>query len=503
MIINNTEENTSEAAPHGASAATAARVLVKMRLCFYGYWHSSNEVALVTAKHGFAKERGKMKFLLKMTAFLFAVCMIFTTTAFAADSETVFASLRGVDTVWVLLAAFMVFFMQAGFGMVEAGFIRAKNTCNILTKNFLDFCMASLGFFIFGYAIMFGDGNAFTGMQGWFLSGAESAADVPLFAFWLFQAAFCGAAATIVAGGVAERMNFIAYLVYSFLISAFIYPIVGHWVWGGGFLASLGFADFAGSAVVHTVGGVAALIGTMMLKPRLGKYNPDGSANAIEGHSIPLASLGVFILWFGWFGFNPGSTLGVGNGDLIARVAINTNLAAAAAGVSALFVVWKWFGKPDLSMAMNGALAGLVGITAGCAFVDPWAAIAIGVVSGFLVVAGVVLLDRLRIDDPVGAFPVHGINGIWGTLAIGLFGKESLGIAADGLFLGGGIKMLGIQLFGVSLIALFILITMGAIFKVIDKTIGLRVSRDEELKGLDITEHGMSSYSGFQIFTTE
>jgi ammonium transporter, Amt family len=414
-----------------------------------------------------------------------------------------FASAVGIDTVWVLLAAFLVFFMQAGFGMVEAGFIRAKNTCNILTKNFLDFCMASLGFFIFGYAIMFGAGNGFTGSTGWFLQGAESGADVPLFAFWLFQAAFCGAAATIVAGGMAERMKFSAYLIYSFLISAFIYPIVGHWVWGGGWLSKINFADFAGSTVVHAVGGFAALIGTIILKPRLGKYNKDGSANAITGHNIPLASLGVFILWFGWFGFNPGSTLGVGDGSLISLVAINTSLAAAAGGITAMITVWKLFGKPDLSMAMNGALAGLVGITAPCAFVDPWAAIVIGGIAGILVVAAVVVLDKLKIDDPVGAFPVHGVNGVWGTLSIGLFGQKVLGLANDGLFYGGGLTQLFIQALGAGAVIIFIVAAMGALFKIIDLTVGLRVSREEELKGLDIGEHGMESYSGFQIFTNE
>ena len=417
--------------------------------------------------------------------------------------ETIYASIRGLDTLWVLLGAFLVFFMQAGFGMVEAGFIRAKNTCNILTKNFLDFCMASIGFFIFGYAIMFGEGNAFMGLKGWFLMGAQSGADVPLYAFWLFQAAFCGAAATIVAGGMAERMKFPAYLIYSFIISALIYPIVGHWIWGGGWLANLNFADFAGSTVVHAVGGFAALIGTIILKPRIGKYKADGSANVIAGHSIPLASLGVFILWFGWFGFNPGSTLSVGNGDLIARVAINTNLAAATGGILAMFTVWRMFGKPDLSMAMNGALAGLVAITAPCAFVDPWAAIVIGAVGGVIVVLGVVLLDKLKIDDPVGAVPVHGLNGIWGTLAIGLFGKQALGLANNGLFYGGGFTQLGIQLLGVSAVVAFILVAMGIVFKLIDMTIGLRVTREEELRGLDIGEHGMESYSGFQIFTTE
>jgi len=406
--------------------------------------------------------------------------------------------IRGLDTFWVLMAAFMVFFMQAGFGMVEAGFIRAKNTTNILTKNFLDFCMASLGFFIFGYALMFGPGNGFLGLKGWFLVGAESAADVPLFAFWLFQAAFCGAAATIVAGGMAERMKFQAYLIYSFLISAFIYPIIGHWVWGGGWLSSLGFNDFAGSGVVHTTGGVAALIGTILLKPRTGKYRPDGTVKMIAGHNIPLASLGVFILWFGWFGFNPGSTLSVGNGDLIARIAINTNLAAAAGGIAAMITIWKISGKPDLSMALNGALAGLVAVTAPCAFIDPWAAIVIGFIGGILVVAAAITLDKLQIDDPVGAFPVHGVNGIWGTISVGIFGKAALGLPSDGLVYG-GVAQLGVQVMGILSIAAFVLLTMGGIFKIIDMTIGLRVTREEENLGLDIGEHGLESYTGFQI----
>lgn len=419
------------------------------------------------------------------------------------EAATAAASSVGVDTLWVLVTAFLVFFMQAGFGMVEAGFIRAKNVCNILTKNFLDFCMASLGFFIFGYALMFGTGNAFMGFKGWFLMGAQSGSHVPLYAFWLFQAAFCGAAATIVAGGMAERMKFPAYLIYSFLISAFIYPIVGHWVWGGGWLAAKGFTDFAGSTVVHAVGGAAALIGTIILKPRTGKFSEDGSANVIAGHSIPLASLGVFILWFGWFGFNPGSTLSVGNGELIGRVALNTNLAAAMGGITAMFAVWRLFGKPDLSMAMNGALAGLVAITAPCAFVDPWAAVLIGGVGGVLVVLAVVLLDWLHIDDPVGAVPVHAVNGIWGTLAVGLFGQKALNLPHDGLFYGGGWTQFGIQALGVGTVVLFIVVVMGVIFKLIDATIGLRVSREEELKGLDIGEHGMESYAGFQIFTTQ
>jgi len=410
---------------------------------------------------------------------------------------------QGLNTVWVLLGAFLVFFMQAGFGMVEAGFIRAKNTCNILTKNFLDFCMASLGFFLIGYALMFGDGNGFTGVKGWCLFGLEPVVNgIPLHAFWLFQAAFCGAAATIVAGGMAERMKFPAYLIYSFLISAFIYPVVGHWIWGGGWLSNMGFADFAGSTVVHTVGGVAALVGTSILKPREGKYAIDGKANVIAGHNIPLASLGVFILWFGWFGFNSGSTLSVGDGSLIGRVAINTNIAAAMGGIVAMATVWKRFGKPDLSMTMNGALAGLVAITAPCAFIEPWAAIVTGAAAGYLVVRGIELLDKLQIDDPVGAFPVHGICGVWGTLCIGIFGKASLGLANNGFVYSGNPMQLGVQMVGsVSTIA-FVVVGMSIVFKLIDLTMGLRIGREEELRGLDIGEHGMEAYGGFQIFST-
>jgi len=364
--------------------------------------------------------------------------------------------------------------------------------------------MASLGFFLIGYALMFGDGNGFWGTKGWCLVGLEqTVSGLPLYAFWLFQAAFCGAAATIVAGGMAERMKFPAYLIYSFLISAFIYPIVGHWIWGGGWLSNMGFADFAGSTVVHTVGGIAALVGTIILKPREGKYAIDGKPRAIPAHNIPLASLGVFILWFGWFGFNAGSTLGVSNSGFdIGRVALNTNLAAALGGIAAMATAWKRFGKPDLSMAMNGALAGLVAITAPCAFVEPWAALVIGASAGILVVLGVELLDKLQIDDPVGAVSVHGICGIWGTVCVGIFGKEALGLANNGFVYGGNPMQIGIQIVGSVSTVVFIVVTMGIVFKLTDLTIGLRVSREEELRGLDIGEHGMESYGGFQIFST-
>lgn len=443
---------------------------------------------------------------MKKTAFLsvtvFAALWV-TSVAHAADI-TAAASSRGLDTVWVLLAAFLVFFMQAGFGMVEAGFIRAKNTVNILMKNFLDYSTASIMFFLVGYAIMFGEGNSLLGLRGFGMAGADNPSDVPLFAFWLFQAAFCGAAATIVAGGMAERMKFHAYLLYTVAISAVVYPLVGHWIWSAsGWLAELGFGDFAGSTVVHATGGWAACIGTIALGPRIGKFMPDGSAKAIPGHSIPLASLGVFILWFGWFGFNPGSTLGVADGSAIALIAMNTNLAAAAGAVSAMLIVWWKFGKPDLSMTMNGALAGLVAITAPCAFVMPAEALLIGAVAGAVVVFGVILLDKVGIDDPVGAVPVHGMNGIWGTLAVGLWGHKSLGLARDGLFHGGGFTQLGVQALGTFAVSLFVITAMGLVFYIIKKTVGLRVTREEELRGLDIGEHGMESYAGFQIFTTQ
>lgn len=387
--------------------------------------------------------------------------------------------------------------------MVEAGFTRAKNACNILTKNFVDYCVASLSFFAIGYALMFGDGNAPIGWKGMWLLGAENPSGVPLYAFWLFQAAFCGAAATIVAGAMAERMRFYAYLIYTTVISALVYPIIGHWIWGGGWLARLGFADFAGSTVVHATGGWVSFVGTIALGPRIGKFGPDGRPRLLAGHSIPLAALGVFLLWFGWFGFNPGSTLGARDPEAIARIAMNTNLAAAASAVSAMAVVWARFGKPDLSMTMNGALAGLVGITAPCAFVSPAASVVIGLVAGVVVVFGVTLLDKLGVDDPVGAVPVHGMNGIWGTLAVGIWGQQALGLARDGLLAGGGLTQLGVQALGGLVSPLFAMATMALVFWGMKKTIGLRVSREEEIRGLDIGEHGMEAYAGFQVFTTQ
>ena len=433
------------------------------------------------------------------------ILIVFACGTWASADEPIASEVTvGLDTVWVLLAAFLVFLMQAGFGLVEAGFTRAKNACNILTKNFLDYCVASIMFFLIGYAIMFGEGNGLWGWTGLGMSEAENPSGVPIHAFWLFQATFCGAAATIVAGAMAERMRFPAYLAYTVVISAVVYPLIGHWIWSSkGWLAQLGFGDFAGSTVVHATGGWVSFVGTIALGPRIGKFLKDRRPEVIAGHSIPLAALGVFLLWLGWFGFNPGSTLTVGNGMAIGLVAMNTNLAACAGAIVAMLVVWWRYGKPDLSMTMNGALAGLVAITAPCAFVSPAAAIVIGGIGGVIVVYGVSFLDRIGVDDPVGAVPVHGMNGIWGTLSVGIWGQEALGLARNGLFYGGGLAQLGIQAFGAVTCSLFAVATMGIVFFAIKKTIGLRVSREEELRGLDIGEHGMEAYAGFQIFTTE
>jgi Amt family ammonium transporter len=432
------------------------------------------------------------------------VVLLAATSALAADGASPAPKFNALDTLWIIVAALLVFFMQAGFGMVEAGLVRTKNSANVLMKNVLDFCFAAFGYFAFGYALMYGGSGSLVGTSGWFLAGATSPVDgVPLDAFWLFQAVFAGAAATIVAGAVAERMRFVSYMAYSFVISAFIYPVVGHWVWGGGWLANLGFHDFAGSTVVHAVGGVSALIGAWMLGPRFGRFTKDGKPNVIAGHNLPLVTIGVFILWFGWYGFNAGSTLGFADPEMVARVALNTTLAPAAGTVVAMCVAWVRFGKPDLTVALNGALGGLVGITAPCAVVDRGSSIVIGAIAGYLVVSGIGWLNRLKIDDVVGAFPVHGLCGIWGTLAVGLFGLKAYSAPADGLLYGGGFGQLGTQSLGVVACLGFVAVTMWAVFKVIDLTIGLRVSHETELRGLDHDEHGLNAYGGFQIFTTD
>jgi Amt family ammonium transporter len=430
-----------------------------------------------------------------------------------AAEEVAALSQDNANILWTLVGAILVMFMQAGFGCVEAGFTRAKSAGNIIMKNFLDFGAGQLVFFLFGFAFMFGtDIGGFIGAKNFFLSDFlldYGNLDGFGFTFWFFQSVFAATAATIVSGGIAERTKFSSYILISILVTGFIYPISGHWAWGGlngsasaGWLEGLGFIDFAGSTVVHSVGGWIALAGAMVVGPRIGKYAPDGKANAIPGHNIPLAALGVFILWFGWFGFNPGSTTTADN--TIGLIAVNTSLSASAGILGAMIVAWARFGKPDMSMTMNGALAGLVGITAGCYTVSPVGSLIIGLIAGMLVVLSVEFIDKvLRIDDPVGAVSVHGVCGAWGTLAVGLFTVPGLNGGAGGLLYGGGFGLLGVQLIGV--IAVFAwAFGMGLlVFKLAKGFMGLRVTPEEELCGLDISEHGSEAYSGFQIFRTE
>lgn len=408
-----------------------------------------------------------------------------------------------MDTMWTLIAAFLVFFMQAGFAMVETGFTRQKNAANIVMKNLMDFGIGSLAYWGIGFALMFGAGNALFGTTGWFLGGGEDAfeslawATPPLTAKWLFQVVFAGTAVTIVSGAMAERTRFPAYLFYSALISGLIYPISGHWIWGGGWLAERGFLDFAGSTVVHSVGGWAALAGAIFIGPRLGKYSRDGKPQTIPGHSMALAVLGVFILWFGWFGFNPGSTMAATTS--IADIAVTTNLAAAAGAIAAMVTIWILGKKPDVGMTANGALGGLVGITAGCAFVENWAAVVIGILAGVIVVLSVKFIDSIHIDDPVGAISVHGVCGAVGTLAVGLFASprliEAAGVGTKGLFYGGGLAQLSVQALGVAAVAAWALGASAIVFTVIKATVGLRVSAEEEIEGLDVGEHGMWGYA--------
>lgn len=425
--------------------------------------------------------------------------------AHAQEGEPTLAEVTGqIDVIWLLLAAFLVFFMQAGFAMVESGFSRAKNAANLLMKNLMDFCVGSLLFFAIGFGLMYGtSASGMIGTDNFFLSnfslGPESAYD---WAGFLFQLVFAATAATIVSGAVAERLKFSAYLVYSIVLVGLVYPISGHWLWGGGWLAELGFIDFAGSTLVHSVGGWAGLAGAIVLGARIGKFNKDGSSNVIPGHSLTLAALGVFILWFGWFGFNPGSTL-AGMNPGIGFIAVTTNMAAAAGAVSALLINWLRTGQPSTEMALNGALAGLVAITAGTASVTPVGAVIIGLVAGAVLVYGLLFIERvLRVDDPVGAISVHALNGAWGTLAVGLFAAPAAGALTGmgdvaGLFYGGGFSQLGIQAAGVVAIGLWAFTTIFIVFKVADVVFGIRVSPQEELEGLDITEHGTISYPEF------
>ena len=404
-----------------------------------------------------------------------------------------------VNTIWVLLGAALVFFMQAGFAMVETGFTRAKNAGNIIMKNLMDFAIGTPLFWLTGFGIMFGGAGAFIGGFDPLVRGDYSGilpAGVPLPAYLIFQTVFCATAATIVSGAMAERTKFISYCIYSAIISAVVYPVSGHWIWGGGWLAQMGFHDFAGSTAVHMCGGVAALIGAKVLGPRIGKYTEDGKPNAILGHSLTLGALGVFILWFCWFGFNGCSTVAMDSDAAVysaGNIFVTTNLAAATATAATMIITWLRYGKPDISMTLNGSLAGLVAITAGCDMVSPAGAFFIGLIAAFVVVFGIEFIDKVcKIDDPVGAIGVHGMCGAAGTLLTGVFAVDG------GLVYGGGFSFLGIQLLGVVCVILWVSVTMIITFNVLKHTIGLRASEEEETKGLDVTEHTLaSSYADF------
>jgi len=452
-------------------------------------------------------ERAKKRFLrisIIVVSILLSQCFVGTLVVLAQDTAkvpTIHSNLEAIEQVqthanylWTLVAAALVFFMQAGFAMVEAGFTRAKNAINIMMKNMMDFSIGSMVFWAVGFGLMFGaTGNGFFGTTDFFLSGWRGPeGDQWILAFWMFQVVFAGTAATIVSGAMAERTKFVAYLWYSIFICGIIYPVFGSWAWGGlfhgnGWLERLGFIDFAGSTVVHSVGAWCALAGAIVLGPRTGKYGPKGEVRAIPGHNIPLAALGVFILWLGWFGFNPGSTTTADTS--IAMIFVNTNQAAAAGALSAMVMSWILFKKPEIGMTLNGALAGLVAITAGCANVSPSSSIIIGLVAGILVVVSVLFIDhKLKIDDPVGAVSVHGVCGVWGTLAAALFNID-----------GTSAKLIATQLIGIGACFIWSFGTALILFKSIDAIIGLRVSPEEELEGLDIVEHGGHAYNDFQI----
>ncbi|MDR1971874.1 MAG: ammonium transporter [Treponema sp.] len=441
---------------------------------------------------------------------IFVLAILLLAVGFSLFAQEEYSLNDAMDMVWLFLGASLVFIMQAGFAMVETGLTRAKNATNIVMKNLMDFCFGAIVYWAIGWGFMYGSvgidaaGEAiagkFIGLSDFFKGIMD---DPVYYRDWFFQVVFAATAATIVSGAMAERTQFKSYLIYTCFISAVIYPISGHWIWGGGWLADLGFHDFAGSTVVHSVGGWAALMGALVLGPRQGKYvkGADGavSVKAFPGHNIPLAMLGVFLLWFGWYGFNGASTLS-GTSPDIARVCVTTTLAASAGAIAALIFSWIWFKKPDASMTMNGALAGLVAITAPCGVVSPGAAIVIGLIGGVLVVLSVEFIDKvLKIDDPVGASSVHLTCGIWGTLAVGIWGN--IEGTAVGLLHGGGFAQLGVQALGIVAVGAWAALTSLLLFLIIKVITGLRVSPKEELVGLDLSEHKAEAYTGFQIFS--
>jgi Amt family ammonium transporter len=420
-----------------------------------------------------------------------------------------------VDTLWVLVTAMLVFFMNLGFALVESGFARSKNTVNILSKNFIVFAISSLAFWVVGWGLMFGNGNGYIGMEGLYgISGADNSpaagdaysgvysamswATIPLMAKFFFQLVFAGTAATIVSGAVAERIKYISFIIFSFFLVAVMYPVTGHWIWGGGWLAGLGFWDFAGSTVVHSVGGWAALAGVMVLGPRIGKFK-DGKVHPIPGHNMTSAVTGALILWLGWFGFNPGSTMAA-DPDAISRIILTTNSAGIAGVLSSTAVAWIVLGKPDLSMTINGLLAGLVAVTAPCAFISIESSLIIGAIAGIIVVFAVIGFDKLKLDDPVGALAVHLANGIFGTICVGLFAQDQFipNTTGNGLFFGGGTTLLVAQLTGVAAVGAFTFIVSYAVWYLLKITMGIRVSEKEEVEGLDIGEHGMEAYPDFK-----
>ncbi|MGQ0633677.1 MAG: ammonium transporter [Planctomycetaceae bacterium] len=449
-----------------------------------------------------------------------------------AELSTNYGNLKvAADTIWVLVTAMLVFFMNLGFACVESGFCRAKNCVNILSKNFIVFAVTSIAFWFLGWGIMFGNGSTgYIGDSGLFMvSGADNSpalanADpalnkyqgdysgiawtgVPLWAKFFFQLVFAGTAATIVSGAVAERIKYHSFIVFSVFMAIVIYPVVGHWIWGGGWLAAdHNFLDFAGSTQVHSIGGWAALMGIILLGPRIGKYGPDGKVNAIPGHNMTAATIGCFVLWLGWFGFNPGSTMAADPG-FIADVAVSTNSAAAAATITATITAWAMLGKPDIGMTLNGCLAGLVAITAPCAWVSVGSSLIIGAIAGVLVVVSVIGFDKIKIDDPVGATSVHLVNGVFGTLCVGLFADPKLMAARGldpakfkgGLLFGGGMDQLIAQITGVVATAVYVVVASAICWAIIKAVMGMRVSKEEEIEGLDIGEHGNEAYHGFVL----
>ena len=412
-----------------------------------------------------------------------------------------------IDTFWVLVAAVLVFFMNLGFASVEAGMARSKNTVNILSKNFIVFAVSSLGFMLLGWGLMFGGDNGLIGTEHLFILGSNDVSfyndtltsNVPFWGKFFFQLVFCGTAATIVSGAVAERIKYVSFILFSFVLTLIIYPIVGHWVWGGGWLADLGFLDFAGDTVVHSLGGWAALAGAIILGPRIGKYGKDGKPKAIPGHNMSLAVIGLFVLWLGWFGFNPGSTMSFQSPSDVMHILMTTNTSAIMAVLTSTITSWIFIGKPDLGMTINGCLAGLVAITGGCAYISITDSMIIGALAGILVVFLVLFFDRIKVDDPVGATSVHLGCGVFGTICVGLFAQEGVTSlsATNGLFYGGGFGPLGIQLLGILAVGAFVFVSTYVIWWILKKTVGIRVSREEEIAGLDIGEHGNYAYPDF------